>query len=106
MVWLGGVGIERKRYCEEGGLTSASGAIFGPQTGFEVELNEFFRVVLAHSDFCRTEADGELKEKCGSVGRGWNRKKMVIVMNGRFHIGIRCNFGSPNWALKLRDMCF
>ena len=28
-----------------------------------------------------------LKEKCGSVGRGWNRKKKVFVRNGKFHIG-------------------
>ena len=49
-----------------------------PKPGFEVERNVFFRGVIAHSNVCRTEADVGLKEKCGLVGRGWNRKKKVL----------------------------
>ena len=79
VVRLGGVGIKRKRYlCEMGGFTSSSGAFFGPQNR-ALKLREMtFLGDLAHSGLCWTDADVGLKEKCGSVEMGYNRKKKIL----------------------------
>ena len=47
----------------------------------------------------------ELKEKCGSVVRGWHEKKKVTVRNWRYLIAIG-KFLSSNRALKLRKRVF
>ena len=93
MVRLGRVGKEKK------GFTSALVQFLVPEPGIEVDRSVFFRGVLAHSNFCQTEADV-------AQGEVWFGERGWKGSYEQFDVGIGCNFWSPKRALMFRQMSF